>query len=140
FPSVAYPGAGESPAYLNNNRNADWVKNPAWLGGRNFSFKKDDRFYQASIKISYDFSDNIRFTSISSYADYSHDFYQDGDGSSHHRFIMHHIGDIDTFNQEIRLSGNTESINWIVGANYTDAKSSDPTEYLHTESSLNFLD
>ncbi|MGE0410022.1 MAG: TonB-dependent receptor [Amphiplicatus sp.] len=88
---------------------------------------KDTRTYQAVGRIDYEITDNLTFTSLTDYAN-THIFTplnQEGTGIVALQGSGH--GEIDAFNQEIRLTGKAPSlgVNYIIGANYTHDKIDD---------------
>lgn len=109
---------------------ADWDANPVR------PLQRDDRFIQPSLRLDYALSDSITLTSMTTFSDYEQDFNQDTDGANLQNFSLTNIGSIESFNQELRLTGDSESIKWIVGINYTEDKSKDDTTYYFAENSV----
>ena len=91
-------------------RAADW--NP------DTSFERDNDYWQASARIDYELSDTLTLTSITSYQDYNRYVPVDLDATSQHVFLAISSGSVETFFQELRVSGTMGDLNWIVGANY----------------------
>ena len=120
----AYPRSG------NDAQDADWDSNPA------NPLERDDQFVQSSIRFDYNLSDTITLTSITSYSDYEQDFYQDTDGADLQNFTLRNDGSIESFSQELRLSGDTDSIKWVVGVNYSEDESKDDTTYFFSQNSV----
>ncbi|MGE0741990.1 MAG: TonB-dependent receptor [Hyphomonadaceae bacterium] len=90
---------------------ADWSE--AWNNSA------DDSFWQASVRADYDFTSGVRFTSITSYAEYQRDQRADLDGTQLSITESTVEGEIESFFQELRLSNSgTERTRWIVGVNY----------------------
>lgn len=82
----------------------------------------DDKAYQTSLKVDVELSNGMLFTSITSYDNYSQDFSLDRDGSPLDIIdITSNIGKIEDFIQEFRLSGDSDVMQWVVGANYMNA-------------------
>ena len=100
----------------NNARDADWT---AGLLG-----KSDNSYYQFSGRADIDLSDTVTLTSITAYAKQKLDYAQDLDGTTAQVVDVPLFGDVKAFNQELRLAGNTDSLNWIVGAGYDNVKTS----------------
>ncbi|MCF6214903.1 MAG: TonB-dependent receptor [Emcibacter sp.] len=106
------------PISPGNARAADWDP------GR--SFAVDDNFYQVALQANWDVSDNVTVTSLTSYSDYSSDAPFDTDGMAYTDLTV--IGDtkIDSFNQELRASGELENgVIWMLGGNYQKSDSSE---------------
>lgn len=105
-----------------NNRVAEWT--PGFLrGARN-------TYWQGTVRVDVDLSDSITLTSLSAYAKSKLDRTIDLDGTVAESLNIPSYGSIETFNQEIRLSGNSDRLNWIVGANYDNLKTSDNNNYI----------
>lgn len=93
------------------NRDADWT-----VGTQP---KRDDRQYQGTARLDYDFGDALTLTSLTSYADYRQNDRVDPDGTALRLADTIDTGSIKAFYQELRLSGElTNRSTWIVGANY----------------------
>jgi outer membrane receptor protein involved in Fe transport len=101
---VNYPVA---PA---NARAADWTP------GLNLS--RDDSFYQGAFRADYAVADRLTVTSVSAYERYKTEAQSDSDGTTLADPTTVTTGRISTFTQELRLSGSTDRLNWIIGANY----------------------
>lgn len=100
-----------------NARDADW--NP------DSPMRNDNRYYEASLRATFDLSDQLTVTSISSWQDYKQDLWSDVDATAEAQNEYNSFGRIKAFNQELRLSGSTDAIDWIVGANYAWGKIDD---------------
>lgn len=113
-PALTPPGLAfyETAPLPSNARNADWF--PEYP-------QSDNNFHQGSVRIDYNFGNEMVLTSISDYQHYEQDISYDLDGTSHHLGDFNSLGDLKSINQEIRLSGVTDALEWIIGANYTHA-------------------
>lgn len=100
----------------NNARDAEWT--PGLLG------KSDNSYYQLSGRADLDVSDTVTLTSVTAFAKQKLDYAQDLDGTTARVVDVPLFGDVKSFNQELRLSGNTDTLNWIVGASYDNVKTS----------------
>ena len=107
-----------------SNRAADW--GPTIFGERP---KRNDWYWMASLRGDYEISDSITFTSISAFSKFSTDARQDFDATVFKGADIHSSGDIKTFFQEIRLSGTSDRLNWIIGGNYDTSDTTDSTIY-----------
>ncbi|WP_342806354.1 TonB-dependent receptor [Alteromonas sp. M12] len=88
----------------------------------------DDNAYQMSLRADITLSNTMIFTSITSYDDYSQSFSLDRDGTDLDLIdITSNTGEIEDVTQEFRLSGETDNMQWVVGANYMSASTSNST-------------
>jgi len=110
-PNVFAPLIDTYPIAPQDARAADW--------GPGEHYRRDNRFYQAALRVDYSLSDEMTLTSISAYSAYTQDRIQDPDGMSLHNIEYHTDADIDSISEELRLAGEIgASTRWIVGANY----------------------
>lgn len=98
------------PIVGKNARLADW--------NDGIAFDRDTEFYQAALRAEWDIQDNLTLTSITSYQKLNRDALGDADGTPGESLHIGTGGDIESFVQELRVSGQTEKVNWMVGANY----------------------
>jgi outer membrane receptor protein involved in Fe transport len=108
---TAYPKA---PA---NDRAADWSPG--------INLQRNDRYYLLSGRADYELTDTIKLTSITSYQRYKSVSGSDTDAVSLPDSDIVLTGDVKSFSQELRLSGDTDKVNWLVGGNYANTKSFD---------------
>ncbi len=102
---VDYPTAPHDPL------KADW--NP------DRSLKNDNHFYMGTLRLDYDLAPDLTLTSLTSYQKFDRDQPLEGDGTTFQDYYSEQFGSIDTWYQELRLSGGFHGQgNWIVGANY----------------------
>ena len=95
--------------------------------------ERDDKFYQANVRIDYRLNSELTLTSITAYSDYDTDSVQDFDGTSLKSVDTNTTGYIEDFSQEIRLAGLYDRMNFIVGANYSDTATLDRLFYNFSE-------
>ncbi|MFA7584960.1 MAG: TonB-dependent receptor, partial [Novosphingobium sp.] len=88
----------------------------AW--GRTFPLKRDDDMLQGSLRADYELSDSLTLTSLTSVIRYRSLAGMDVDGMVVRNLDTEATGEIDSFFQELRVTGSTPRLNWIVGANY----------------------
>ena len=102
----AHPFAEEDP------ESADW----------SFENSGDKEFIQASVRGDFDLSDSLTLTALAAHSDYEQNQVQDGDGYALSTAdFLHTKGDIESTFIEIRLSGDSDNLRWVVGANYEDS-------------------
>lgn len=94
-----------------NARLADWT--PGILSS-------DNDYKQGTLRMDWDLSDTLTLTSVTALAKSDLDYGQDVDGTRAIAVDVPVFGSVDMFNQELRLAGKTDSIDWIVGASYDD--------------------
>lgn len=104
---------------------AQWATTqPPWggtVGGRNFNpspigqLRKDNELKSISLRGEFDLSSSIKLTTLTSYSDFSRDETVDAAGINLEAAVSRQIGYIKSFSQEVRLSGESDSFNWIVG-------------------------
>ena len=122
IPAAPDPVLATWPTPPRNNRIADWDKN------RNFA--SDNRFWQAAVRATYELSDAVKLTSISSYAHYSPDTTADMDGTSVHSFLLSQSGHIANFFQEVRAEIRpNDALNLLIGGNYQSDRIQDNAYY-----------
>jgi iron complex outermembrane receptor protein len=102
---AAYPLAPADP------RAADWTPR------RNLQL--DDKYYAFSGRADYAFTDEVKLTSISSYQHYESKDGRDGDAIALQDSDIDATGNVNSFAQELRLSGDTSRLSWVGGANYS---------------------
>jgi outer membrane receptor protein involved in Fe transport len=118
-----------------NNRDADWTPEQAP--------KRDDWFYQASLRGDVDLSDDITLTSITSFSKYHNDADIDPDGVALRDYFYNTTGKITALSEELRLQGKSGGLTWIIGANYAREKTyqqDDAGPYDQSTSAYNFVD
>lgn len=107
---------------VENNRGADWT--PGLLRGSR------DHFIQGTLRADIDLSDIITLTSITAYAEKKFDRTVDLDGTAAVSTDVLTFGKLRTFNQEIRISGETDRFNWVIGANFDNIDIDDNNDYI----------
>ncbi|AUW60279.1 TonB-dependent receptor [Sphingobium sp. SCG-1] len=104
FPIETFPTAPR------NSRAAAWDPN--------LDLSQDNYFYQFAGRIEADLSDDVMLTSLTSYAKYKQDIPIDLDSTTYSSGVSRDFGNIRSFSQEMRLSGDAGKIKWMVGGNY----------------------
>ena len=114
----------------NNARDAEWT--PGFLT------KSDNSYYQFSGRVDIDLTDSITLTSISALAKQKLAYNQDLDATTARSGGVPLNGNVRTFNQEVRLAGNTDTLNWIVGASYDNVRATQNNKFELYDYSNNF--
>lgn len=108
--TVLAPGLLTYPI-ADDARDADW--------NERFPLKRDNYLYQLALRVDQDLSDTVTLTSISAYSNYRQKQGLDADGTSLSVVALQVFGDIESYNQELRLAGTFNGRGqWVVGANY----------------------
>lgn len=92
------------------------------------SFRRNDKFYQASLRADLEVSPSATLTSISSYAHLGVSDPTDNDGTIYNNPYLRVFGYVEDFSQEIRLAGSAlddKRLKWLIGGNYSSDKSKD---------------
>jgi iron complex outermembrane receptor protein len=116
-PAGAYPYVLATPLASENARAANWSASTP--------MRRDDDFYQASLRADYDVSDDVRLTSITSWLEFNTDATQDLDATQWRQLDSYTPGSVKSFFQELRLTGTSGDARWILGANYSHDKASE---------------
>ena len=114
----------------NNARDGEWT--PGFLT------KSDNSYYQLSGRVDIDLTDSITLTSISALAKQKLAYNQDLDATTARSGGVPLNGNVRTFNQEIRLAGNTDTLNWLVGASYDNVRATQNNKFELYDYSNNF--
>lgn len=101
---LAYPTAPE------NNRAADWDADA--------KFRKNNGFWQASLRADIELGDLLTLTSLTSYQHLSVKQLNDQDGTALFNTRTRQDGSIKSFYQEVRLALDTDALHGLVGASY----------------------
>lgn len=115
--------------YLNTNRI------PASIGKQD-PLRRDDNFFQASLRIDYQLNENLKLTSITAHSNYGQKFALDVDGTALSNFAITDQAKAKSFGQEVRLTGDYDKVKFIVGANYDRHTVYEANKYLVDQSSV----
>jgi len=156
-PQLAYfiresPTAGRTPAeiapsLLTNgarNEDADWTPD-SYQPSPNTSaprrpYRKNSRFYSVRLDATYRISDALSLTSLTGYSNLRRADGQNLNGTPFEGVSNALDGDIRSFSEEVRLSGEGERVNWIVGGYYAqDRVNEQQLVYLGDFSTANLL-
>jgi iron complex outermembrane recepter protein len=111
-PSVAPAAIINFPHAPSNDRAADWDAGQ--------DFRRNDSFGQGSIRADYKISDQLTLTSITAYEHLTRNALLDVDGTDLSNLIVHNFGQINSYYEEDRLSGDLGRVRWLVGGSYAE--------------------
>lgn len=124
-----------------NARAADWdpylntARLPASVGKQE-RLRRDDNFFQASLRLDYNLAEELILTSISSISRYKQDYGIDVDGTALSNFSIGDTARARSFNQEVRLTGDYDVFKFILGANYERHRVQEYNRYYVDQSSV----
>jgi iron complex outermembrane recepter protein len=118
-PGKVDPGILAYPLAPHNDRAADWNPTTASTDYPGDAIpSRNDRFYQAALRAQYELADGINLTSISAFERFKTRSAYDADATDIEALTYFLDGHVSSFNQELRLSGDTGRANWVIGGNY----------------------
>jgi outer membrane receptor protein involved in Fe transport len=135
FPQILVPGALDPvlenyPFSPEDPRAADW-------GPR---LSQDRRQFQAALRGDFNLTDDIVFTSISSYVDYKFSQVSDRDTTTVRESDQVSDGWNRSFTQELRVAGGENTpLRWVVGGNFERSRISEVTVTDNSQSSVGIL-
>jgi iron complex outermembrane receptor protein len=94
----------------NDARSAEWTQG--------LMRPSNNSYYQFAGRVDIDLSSTVTLTSITAAARSNLDYNQSLDGTTAIVANVSLFGDVKSFNQELRLAGNTDKLHWIVGGSY----------------------
>lgn len=100
---VAFPVAPRDP------RAADWRPG--------LDLRRDNKFVQTTLRADYSLSDAMTLTSLSSYSHMDVDSLN-GDSTTLGNFDIHDVGTVESYSEELRLSGDVGGLHYLAGGNY----------------------
>lgn len=103
-------------------RAADW-------NDQGFPLRRDNSFYQAAIRANWDLTDSISLISLTSYADLDVHQRVDLDGTALAAVFSENTGAATSFAQELRLVGDHERSNWVLGVSYAEDDTTQRDDY-----------
>lgn len=113
-PPQGYAGA---IAYLGSyTQRPTTIRAANWDPG--FDLKRNDSFFQTSLRADWDVSSAATLTSISSYAHFNGKTPTDVDGTDYPDLEQNLLDHITVLTEELRLSLTTGPLRWLVGGNY----------------------
>jgi outer membrane receptor protein involved in Fe transport len=112
--TFVYNALGSQTPVPNDNRLAGWDASCAC--------DRHDFLIQPALRGEWDISDNLTLNLISAYSRYKEDSYIDPDGTAFTNLLVHRVAHVDSAFNELRLSGNSTPVKWMVGLNYANDK------------------
>mgnify|MGYP000326848210 CR=1 FL=1 len=85
--------------------------------GNSVNFGLNRKNQGVALKVDWEISDSLSFSSVSSYRTFESEISEDSDGSEFLVLNVRSLLDSKEFNQEFRISGKSETIDWFVGVN-----------------------
>jgi iron complex outermembrane receptor protein len=119
-PTLAIPALLNAPLAPANARDADWS------AGNPMQF--NNTFWQGSARVDYQLTDTVKVTSLSTYSNLETGIWTDNSGTSLQDEWDHEVGSYTSFNQEVRVAGIGDRVNWVAGANYEHDRIDDNNE------------
>jgi len=118
------------PQPAEDNTDAAWSDN--------YDYRKDNSFWQASMRADYYINEDITFTSITAFQEFEGEAITNNDGTEFDIIVSHSAGDIKSFSQELRMGGTSldYALEWVVGYNFQQDKVNDTQGNIFTESSI----
>ena len=107
---------GPLPASIANEPIVTTPRAADWTPG--LPFRRDNSFFQGSVRADWVFAPHLTATSITSYDKFSRNSLEDASGTPSLDLNIRVGGGISTFDQELRLAGDYDRLHWIVGGNY----------------------
>jgi outer membrane receptor protein involved in Fe transport len=90
----------------------------AWDSPAPYPLRIDSHFVQPFLRGDLELVHGLTLTSLTAYSVYTTDSFIDPDGTPFQLAEVRQDGDIHDFSQELRLSGKSDRMNWVVGGNY----------------------
>jgi len=126
------PNFGETPPWyaVGENGRAGWTNSyTSDITGRTFDLRpqRDNQTINIALRMDWDIG-SATLTSITGYSDFQREEANDWDGGFYNDSSNINTTDLEVFSQELRLSGESDRLNWVVGLYYSQ---DDMDEYYH---------
>ena len=133
IPALAAPGLASFPV-VNTPTTADWTPVRPDTGGA-FPYGSDTTLFKADWRNDYRMADGLTATALTSYAYFHMAYGQDPSGTPYQiDNVIDRDGRVSSFFQELRLAGQADRFDWLLGANYAhDDVSDKPLEFFGDE-------
>lgn len=93
------------------------------VAGESLNYRIEREIEGHAAKVSWDISEALTFTSISSYRTLEYAIDEDNDGTEFLLLNVRSFMDAEEYSQEFRINGNTDALDWFVGASAYGQKS-----------------
>ena len=126
------PTFGQTPPWyaVDDNGRAGWTNSyTSDITGRTFDLRpqRDNQTTNIALRMDWDIG-GATLTSITGYSDFQREEANDWDGGFYNDSSNINTTDLEVFSQELRLSGESDRLNWVVGLYYSQ---DDMDEYYH---------
>lgn len=117
------PGFLNFPAAGSDNRDADWSQcinnSPTEDPDGCVSLAADNEYVHSNIRLEVDLNSTMQLTSLTSYQKFDRFQPVESDGTTFRNYESVQMGEMETFYQEVRISGLQDNgANWVAGANF----------------------
>jgi iron complex outermembrane receptor protein len=116
------------PFSTDDNEKADWTNGP----GNALRPKRDNQLQGANLRLTWQLGD-LELVSVTGYDEFERKEANDWDGTAVLDSSNINVTDIESFSQELRLSGKNDRFNWVVGLYYSDDKMKEDYNYFFGE-------
>jgi iron complex outermembrane receptor protein len=121
---LPYIIAGTEPPWYStgDNRVADWTNSYTDPNGVTYNLRphRDNDLSSVSLKLDWPLSDSMTLTSVTGYDKFKRTEANDWDGMPVNDSSNINTSDIKVFSQELRLSGQSQRLNWVGGLYYSN--------------------
>lgn len=110
----------------NDAHDADWAAESARSAdigtglGLDGPLQENNTFTAFKLRLDQDVGANMKLVSLTSYNEFERDALTDWSGAPYEILVQNTIGKIESFAEDIHLEGETERMNWLVGAYYAN--------------------
>lgn len=111
-----------------DNTAADWTNGP----GNALRPRRDNELKGAALRLSWDVGE-MELVSVSGYDEFDRTEANDWDGAALLDSSNINVTGIESFSQEVRLSGKSERLNWVAGVYYSDDQMTEDYNYYFGE-------
>ncbi len=109
-----------------SNSDADWAPRERYsqdIGtglGVDDDIAEDSRLHALKLHVAHEFNESLRLVSLTGYQDMVRDGLTDFSGAPWELLLQDLHGTIESISQELRLEGEREGVNWLLGAYYVN--------------------
>ncbi len=130
---------GATPPWYSSDQNdkADWTNSyTSPITGATFDLRpqRDNQLTSLRAKLTWELASGMTLTSITAWDNFEREEANDWDGGFYNDSSNINTTDLDVFSQEIRLSGDTDNMYWIIGAYYSKDEMDEYYHYFMSDS------